>query len=673
MYKFKSYLQLSDRLSQIWLNKYTLILLLSFFKVFLFYNSICKELNIAKQFIISHCATIDLMYNNIMTKTPYYLNSMGSYLIEKSMEEAIKSILTLLSLLVTASEELMTFIIDFYLGTYTCLVVSTIDGTVDVATNTTEKLIKVVNSTVSTFANDLDDGLNEVSKIINKIISGFSKIKNFFKQLDSDDSYNEDDVTNNIKKVNLTIESLRHIYIPSSINEKLKELSADTPNFDTVKNDTKHLISKPFQSVKNDIKTINISKIIPDISTDNLYQKYETESNNSTFDGICSSNIPNIEKFFLEINKSLRTVTIILLIILVIGTCIMMIPEAWKEVKQWQKLDHLQKDIIEKYNEDHILMKNKEEYDTDINSLNHSVLNNNLEESFDVIESYQRCFNVWQTKIYDLLIFLFTFNKKNYSMLKKKKLYWIISYVISERAIFILSVGVLGIILSCFQLIILAVLKKHISNIPSSSNNLFNNSSQLDFLKKNLKIWTENTNQFINYTESNINEQIFGWVETSTSSINNTVATMIKGIDTTLADLFNGTLLYKPMTTVVKCVIEDKLYSIEKAMTWIHNKAHVTFPQINSTELVQQVKYTIRQNTSTTNTINNSTISNNNNQDLIIPNLWDEVQRLLSSILNSFHNTVILELIISGIITTLWVIQIPLAILIMLWRQSQIS
>lgn len=663
MYKFKSYLQLNDKLSQLWLNKYTIILLLSFFKIFFFYISICNELNSSKQFIISHCGTIDSIYYNFLTNTQSYLNSMGNYLTEKTMEETIKSILTILSLLVTASEELVTFIIDLYLGTYTCLLVSTIDGAVDIATNTTENLISIVNTTVSTFADDLENGLNDVSIVLNKIISSVSKIKNFLKNLDSNNSNKASEVTDNIKKVNLTINSLRNLYIPSSINEKLKELSAKTPDFHTVKNETKSLIAKPFQIIKNDIASINVSKVIAKSNIHGVYQTHRVAEDNTSFIGICSSNTPDIEYFFQEINKNLKTVTIILLVLLVFGACVMMLPEAWKEIKQWKKLKHFERDIFNKYNDILTIMNDKKEYEIDSN--------NNLDDSFDVIESYNRCFNVWQTKIYDFLIFLFTFNKKNYPMSKRKKLSWIISYIVSERAIFVLSIGILGIIVSCFQLIILCVLKRHMNKIESYATKNFVDSSNLDFLKKDLTIWTHNTNQYINYTESNINEQIFGWITIGTSSINNTIKTMMNGIDTTLSDLFNGTLLYKPMTTVVKCVIENKLYSIEQAMTWIHNKAHVSFPQINSTELVWQLKTSITQNS--TIRVNNSIASGTiHNQELLVMNIWNEIQILLSSVLNSLHKTVTLELVISCIIISMWVIQIPLATLIMLRRQTQI-
>lgn len=662
MNKYTPYLQLGDRLTQIWINKYTLILLLAFLKLLFFYFSIGNELNLSKQYILNHCHTIDSFYNNIKTNTPYYLGIMGNYLIDKTIKETVRATLTLLSLLVYASEELMTFVIDLYLGTYACLIVSAIDGTVDVATNTTEKLLGAVNNTVYDFANDLDDGLDDISKVINKVLNAASKVENFFTDDDDDDDSNS--ATNKINKVNLTISALRNVHIPSSINDKLEELSAKTPDFATVKNDTKKLIAIPFDKIRKEIKAVNTSRIIGN-GTNLLYVPPKDESTSSNLKGICSSNTPTIEKMYVDMGKTLKMVTVILMVILMVGAIIVMILEAWKEVKQWSKLKQLQQncsldecdqysyftseeeEVIGNYNIKSLKTKSSEESDKQ---------GQDYYEPMDIIENYQRTFQVWQSRISDCVVYILTLGR-NCSVLQKRKIQWFASYITSERALFVLAIGLLGILVSGFQLIILAFLKKQIHNAHQLQSRLFN-SSEMDIMKKDLTTWTTHTNAYINSTETNINTQIFGWVETSTTSINNTVTTMIKDIDTTLADIFNGTLLYHPMTTVVKCVIEDKLYAVEKAMTWIHNKAQVSLPQINPTEIINLVK-----NTNTTNSSSAST------PEAIMQNFIKEIHTMLTTIVKGFHRSVILELIISCAITSIWAIQIPIALLILLCKQ----
>lgn len=667
MTQFTPYLQLGDRLSQIWINKYTLVLLLAFLKLLFFYFSIGNELNLSKQYILNHCNTIDSLYSNVTTNTPHYLGLMGNYLIDKTMEESVKATLTLLSLLVYASEELMTFVIDLYLGTYACLIVSAIDGTVDIATNTTEKLIGVVNNTVSSFANDLDDGLDDVSKVINKILHVASKVENFFTDDDDDDS---DAATNNIHKVNLTISALRNVYIPSSINDKLEELSAKTPDFATVKNDTKRLIAVPFQAIRKEIKQVDTSKIIGN-GTSLLYVPPTDETVSSNPNGICSSNKPKIEKMYTDMGKSIKVVTLILIILLVVGAFVVMIPEAWKEVKQWTRLKQLQETCTDGYDQYSYFTSEEEDIEGEDklkafktkNSTESAKSHIDRYESVDVIESYQRCFQVWQTRISDFVVYILSLGR-TLSVLQRRKIQWFASYITSERALFVLAIGLLGIIVSGFQLIILAVLQKQIHKAHQLQTK-FINSSEMDVLKKDLTTWTKQTNTYIQSTETNINTQIFGWVETSTTSINNTVTTMIKDIDTTLADIFNGTLLYHPMTTVVKCVIEDKLYAVERAMTWIHDKAQVSFPQINSTDIVNLVK-----NNNNSNSSMNANITNPaSTSERIMQSFVKEIHTMLITIERGFHRTVILELIISSAITGLWVLQIPIALVILLCKQ----
>lgn len=256
--------------------------------------------------------------------TPHYLGVMGNYLIEKGMEETVKATLETLSLIVYASEGLLNFAIDLYLGTYACLLVSAVDGTVNVATNTTEKLIGLVNDTVSSVANELDSGLNDISKVINKVISAASKVENFFTGDDDDDG----NMTSSIKSVNLTISALHNLYIPSSINNKLEELSAKTPDFAQVKNSTKNLISIPFNEVRKNIKSVNASKLIGDTSV--LYVPPVSISNGT---GICSSNQSEILAFYAILRQVLKITTIVCVIILTCFAISAIIPVAWNEIK----------------------------------------------------------------------------------------------------------------------------------------------------------------------------------------------------------------------------------------------------------------------------------------------------------------------------------------------------
>lgn len=651
---FKCYLQLGDRLSQIWLNKYTLVLLLAMLKLLFFSKSIQHAIEVSETYILSNCYSIDSLYSKMTDNTPHYLGIMGNYLIEKGMEETVKATLETLSLIVYASEGLVNFAIDLYLGTYACLIVSAVDGTVDVATNTTEKLISLVNDTVSSVANELDTGLNDISKIINKVIKAASKVENFFTG-DDDDS----NMTSSIKSVNLTISALHNLYIPSSINDKLEELSAKTPDFAQVKNTTKNLISVPFNEVRKNIKAVNASNIIGDTSV--LYVP-PVSLDNST--GICSSNQSEILAFYSILGQVLKIATVVCITVLICFAVGAMAPVAWNEIKLWRHLCGMR---------DHYMLSRQDSY-TSFSSENTHELKDPFRDppiqngQYDVIASYQQCFQTWNTRIAGWVTNLVTFGKspENIDPKTKQKIEWVVAYMTSERALCVLGIGLLGILVCICQFVMIALLKHKISHSLTSNDgdgvqNLLKSTTAVD-IENQMSLWSVQTNKYINTTETNINQEVFGWINTTTLSVNNTVATMISAIDTTLADVFNGTLLYNPMKTVVGCAIENKLYTIEKAMTWIHDKAQLHIPRINGTQIKQALAK--QADNSTIPTASSTSAATEN----LLENLVNDMREGLLKILRAYHRITLGELTVALVILAVWLVQLPIALVILRLR-----
>lgn len=648
MKPFTSYLQLGDRLSQIWINKCTLMLILALVKLIFFSKSLRFALENSKDYVLSNCSTIDTTLSKFVDSTPHYVGIMGNYLVDKAMVETVEASLKTLSLLVYASEEIINFVVELYLGTYVCLIVSAIDGTVEVATNTTEKLLSAVNTTVINFADDLDDGLNDISKVVNKLIDAGHKIENVFTDNDenNDDNDNEQSVSDNVSHVNLTIDALRNIKIPGSINDKLTELSKKVPDFDQVKNKTKNLISIPFKQVRKDIKSINSTKIVGDR---NLF--YVPEIKNGTSSSICPAIKPDIQKFYHDLDVALKYITIAFVVIMAVGAVAVLVPIAWNEYRLWSRMRSLR----ESYAAYEGVAESKEmATSSDLTSIETKREDN---DKYDIIESYQECFHRYQTTLANFLTNMITLGGR--INIRRDKVQWLAAYITSERALIVLGLGILGILICCFQLIIISVLRKHLlassngSSIINMSNFTSSNNDTTSY-KKDLNIWSNQTNIYINETESNINTEMFGWIETTTTSLNDTVNTMVVDIDTTLAKMFNNTLLYKPMKSVVKCVIEDKLYTIEKALTWVHNEAQIKLPRINASQIQEKLKQQTQDPTSQTNKI--------------LTTLAQDMTKAITIILNKFHNLAITELLISIAILSLWLVQIPIAILIILIR-----
>lgn len=637
---FTSYLQLRDRLSQVWLNKYTIALSLAMVKLLFFSKSIGNSIKQSENYILSHCNAIDSIYAETIGSTPHYMAVLGNFLVKEALIQSVKATLTTLTLLVNASEGLLNFVIDLYLGTYACLIISAVDGSVDVATNATEQLIEAVNNSVSAIANDIDDGLDDISKVVNKIISAAHKVEDLF------ESDKDNNASDSIHNINLTVNSLRNLHIPSSINDKLKELSERTPNFYQVKNLSKSLLGVPFEEVIEEIKKVNATKVVGNSSV-----LYMPPKNNSQ-GGICKPNESDIRKFYDGMSHALTITTVVCTVLLVTGALCATLPVAYSECKLWGRLLEMRTQYTEK----------QEPYAiSDKDSASHIFRTREEESHYDVIASYQQCFQHWNSRISNSLVALVERfspqydNENGTRSLQRARIRWAVAYITSERALCVLGIGLLGLAITVLQLILVAVLQTSLKDLGDSSKS-FKDTDIGKTLEQNMNQWARGANLYINGTQNNVNKHVFGWVDKTTVAVNHTVTKIISEIDHTLADAFNGTLLMKPMKAVIGCAIENKLYAVEKAMTWIHDKAQLDLPDIKLSEIKQAIEKSKSPSTPS-----------------VLPKVTHEIYSAIKLCLDEFHKTAIYQLMVALLLLGIWFLQIPIALTIAFYRTAKIS
>ncbi|GMM57924.1 pheromone-regulated protein [Maudiozyma humilis] len=670
---FVNYLRLGERLSQIWINKYTLALLLSMVKLVLFSRSLSSALSNSEEQVIGHCSSVDKLYNNIMNNTPHYLGTMGNYMIEKSMIETVKLSLKTLSLMISASEGLFTFMVDLYLGTYACLIVSAIDGTVDVATNTTEKLLGALNGTVHNIASDLDDGLDDLSKVINKIISVASKVEKVFTDDDDDDDEEDEDghdVVKKLSRVNLTVSGLRNLYIPSSINDKLRKLSRDTPSFDELKNSTKQKIALPFSYAHKEVKKVNVTQIFQD-RTSTLY--VPSLSNTTLLDGngVCTRNIPAIRHVYSDLLRSVHTATKIFVVLLAVGAVCALVPVAYDEWRQWRRLQELNSAVTApaQTNPRGEISKEaefcQETYSHSSGKSSLATVPSPHCNNTDVFALYQRVFHRWQTRIASAFVYVLTLgNRLKLSAERQSRIEWFVAYVTSARALTLLGIGLLALLVCILQLAIIGPLQRKVATAAQShalrTALSAGNDSTSKMLQRDMTAWSLATNLYIADTEQHVNQEAFGWINHTTTQINSTVVHMLDEIDSTLGDIFNGTLLYRPMRGVVKCVIGDKLRAVERAMTWVNHHAQLALPRVNATELLQS--------TLSNNGNGNATDTTAHQLSRAVDEVADEARQGVLRVLRAFRGAALQELYVALALLGAWALQWPVAAAILACR-----
>lgn len=631
------YLHLNERLSQIWCNQYTVIILIMMIKIILFTRMLSNGFDNIKDYTLSNCESIDYYYSKFVDSTPHYMGKMGNYLIEKSMQETVSLSLKLISLLVTVSENVIDFMIDLWLGTWVCLAVSAIDASVDVATNTTESILNLVNGTVKSVANDLDDGLDGLSKIINKILSAVNDIKNSFTGND-----NESDVDNQFKHVNLTVNRLRTLSIPNSINEKLEKLAGETPDFDTVKNKTKKAVAIPFNYVRKEIKTINSSKLVGNPQ----YLTVPPIDTNGT--KICSANKPKIEEFFNALSDLFSACMIAILIIFLCAAVGFVVYTAWSEWRQWRRLEIFR----DEFHHQNIMLRNPFDDNADEKAL----------ERVDILETYQMVFHRYQSGFGRWIS-----RRMSNNVQRQRRIQWLVTYATTPTALTLLAMGLCGVLMCCIQYIIIAIVSNKLHG-KDSTNALKEVSSSLNgTMNQGMTTWSNSANLYINDTESHINTQAFGWIQNTTATLNGTVTDLLDDIDSVIAKAFNGTILYKPMDSVMKCVIGNKLETISKALDWVHDTAHVTLPRVNNTQIYDAINNEMANGTTTNATAStpNSKSNSNSNSNSMLDDLHANLVNSATKLLAQYKKSVTIELIVSLVFLALYAVQIPIAAVIL--------
>lgn len=573
------FLNLSERRSQVYLNRATIGIALMAIKVWLFRVSLLASLKVAQLYTFSVCSSIDDSLTQVVS-LPHYMARSSNYLIEKGLQEGQTAIIKGLNLAVKGVEELIYFTIELSIGTYVCLLTAAVDGSAEIALNATQSVISAANTTIINLADDIEDGLTGLTKVVNKVISAADKVESFFKG-----TTNTDEETH---KVNLTIQALKKWHIPDTINQKLA--SIDLPDFQDVENSTKEAIGFPFDKLQQKIANYKV-----DTKNDSMYvpplQKVS----------LCSGN-EKLQDFFPSAASDVRRVSLILFILLILSAVLMCAYSWLSEIRQWEKREAAVQDTLS-------------------NQVSRTTL-------LQLVETVSQPL---VTKAGQLGSCRF----KNAT-----KIRWVLMYGLSPVALTVLQLSAIGIFAVVLQYIMLCVLKSAFRDFKSEIKSIGTDAmSLLDFSVSN---WTASTNAFITSKENAINSDVLGWVEEATTSVNTTVVEFMDGMDSKIKTVFEDTPLYKPIKTVVGCVLENKLIKISNGLTWVHDEAKVKFPRVNGTQVFDS--------TSSDGSLGSAVLTTEK-----------KLSSIFTQLENQYRDSLAIELAISLTLFGLWLLQLLIA------------
>ena len=168
-------------------------------------------------------------------------------------------------------------------------------------------------------------------------------------------------------------------------------------------------------------------------------------------------------------------------------------------------------------------------------------------------------------------------------------LQWFFHYVFHPPALACFLIGFFGLLSVQIQLIAIHPLADRYSKQAVASANDFSNTivaSVNSSMYQQSSAYANDVNTRVDNIQSTINDGIFGWVNGTTTTLNDTINTFYTDIQEAVNTVFGGTILDSPVQEFIRCFIGTKVDAIESALTFLHDNLHVNVPRVNETVLV---------------------------------------------------------------------------------------
>ena len=168
-------------------------------------------------------------------------------------------------------------------------------------------------------------------------------------------------------------------------------------------------------------------------------------------------------------------------------------------------------------------------------------------------------------------------------------LQWFFSYIFYPPVLACLLIGSVGLLSVQLQILALGPIAQSYQNKAASSAGDFSNTIATAMTQNMLNqsaIYTAQVNAEVDLIQNTINEGVFGWVNSTTSTLNTTLNNFYDEIQDLVQTVFGGTILATPMQDFVFCLIGSKVDALSNALTFMHDNLHVDMPRMNQSSLI---------------------------------------------------------------------------------------
>ncbi|KAI1076527.1 hypothetical protein F5B20DRAFT_319689 [Whalleya microplaca] len=560
------YLGLRARLSQIWFNRWTVLLILVLVHFLLTLASLNDGLDDAKVKALSACTKVEDI-GSAMASMPHYLSVGVNRLTASGITNSVHALMTILDMILTGIEQLILFVIGMMTDTYVCLITMVVHGGLNASALAVTKTTDAINDaigdiakTINSTAEDLQKPVDTIYGLVNGAVDTGNQatsavggaVETATKGIGSvasdlgnglgglfgraDDEPAPPEVTSLFVRADIPAKpevagdiqavaaKLSNVHIDSSgFVKDLDDLNEKLPTFDDVKNLTSQAVSIPFDLIRQEL-----DKAYGDWSfNDSVFPVAQKEALSFCSDNSVINDF--FEKLF-EIAHTAKIVAIVVLILLAIAACV---PMGYMEIHRWNSAQ------------------------------------NHARNAYDDMDLVYRVSRPISARVGDK--FGSWFGQRRRLIAR-----WCFAYATSLPALFVLSLALAGFFSCLCQYILLKTIEKEVPALASEVGGFAD--QVVDTLGNVSQKWADDANGVITSFSTEINDDILGKVTNATSTVNNTINTFQEEINKGLTIAFGDTLFKDLVQQTLRCLIGLKVEAFQKGLTWVHDHAHINFP-----------------------------------------------------------------------------------------------
>lgn len=517
------YLGLGARLSQVWLNRWTMLLLVVLWRVLMLLSNLKDDIGNAETEALAACTKVEDV-GSAMASMPHYLSVGVNSLAADGISKTVQGMVELLLMILTGVEQLVLFVINMYIGTYVCLSTALIHGALEVGIGAADEVTRAMNEAIGTITGTVADEVTSVQSTINSVFSEIASSASVFGSALTAPTIN---ITGSLDELkNITVDDTAFV-------QTLELLNTTIPTYAEAEQLASAAISIPFDAVKTVLN--------------NTYGNYRfstsafpvAQKQALTF---CSDS-SGVSDFFTALYAVAAQAKTVFVAVLVVAAVLACVPMAWLEQRRFRNQQRRAR-----------------------------VLTAQGFDPMDVVYIASRPYTA------GMGIWLANTRWATGGSVKRQLLVrWVVAYATSMPALFVLSLATAGFLSCLCQAVLLRAVQEEAPALAAEVGDFADGVVRT--LENVSATWAGDANAVLLGFQDRVNGDVLGYVVNATAAVNDTLNVFTAEIDSALAAVFNGTVLYGTVQQVVRCLIGIKIDTVEQGLTWVNEHAHVTLPQ----------------------------------------------------------------------------------------------